>query len=236
MRRFLPLIGLAIVLSACSGEQGERAQQLLARAEAAQSRLSSATYEARMTLTMGGQKMALVMDGGGYFKGRRAGDQVLTMRTDGVPGIGAVNMRVLVRRGQASMTMNGRSFAMPVPARAKQQYDWSSTMLDLTRYVKDVSVREGRVVNGESGATISGVIDTEAMLKAASKLDVVAQAANLDNFAGSLGDIHAAVFVAQRTGLIRSAVIGMSMEAEGEKADIELTYRLKSTNRAVAGL
>jgi hypothetical protein len=132
--------------------------------------------------------------------------------------------------------MNGRSFAMPVPARAKQQYDWSSTMLDLTRYVKDVSVREGRVVNGESGATISGVIDTEAMLKAASKLDVVAQAANLDNFAGSLGDIHAAVFVAQRNGLIRSAVIGMSMEAEGEKADIELTYRLKSTNRAVAGL
>jgi hypothetical protein len=236
MRRFLPLIGLAIVLSACSGEQGERAQQLLARAEAAQARLSSATYEARMTFTMDGREMGLVMDGGGYFKGRRAGDQVLTMRTDGVPGIGAVNMRVLVRRGHASMTMNGRSFAMPVPARTKQQYDWSRTMLDLTRYVKDVSVREGRVVNGEAGATISGVIDTEAMLKAASKLDVVAQAANLDKFAGSLGDIHAAVFVAQRTGLIRSAVIGMSMEAEGKKADIELSYRLKSTNRAVAGL
>lgn len=236
MRRFLPLIGIAIVLSACSGEQGERAQQLLARAEAAQARLSSATYEARMTFTMDGQKMSLVMDGGGYFKGRRAGDQVLTMRTDGVPGVGAVNMHLLVRGGQASMTMNGRRFSLPISATAKRQYDWSSTMLDLTRYVKDVSVRDGRVVNGEAGATISGVIDTEAMLKAASKLDVVAQAANLDKFAGNLGDIHAAVFVAQRTGLIRSAVIGMSVEAEGKKADLELTYRLKSTNRAVAGL
>jgi hypothetical protein len=236
MRRFLPLIVLAIVLSACSGEQGERAQQLLTRAEAAQARLSSATYEARMTFMMDGQRMSLVMDGGGYFKGRRAGDQVLTMRTDGVPGVGSVNLHLVVKRGQASMTMNGRRFSLPAPSTAKQQYDWSSTMLDLTRYVKDVSVRDSRVVNGESGATISGVIDTEAMIKAASKLDVVAQAANLDKFADNLGDIHAAVFVAQRTGLIRSAVIGMSMEAEGKKADIELTYRLKSTNRAVAGL
>lgn len=236
MRRFFFLILCAAALSACSGDEGERAQQLLARAEAAQARLSSATYEARMTFTMDGQKMSLVMDGGGYFKGRRAGDQLLTMHTEGVPTLGAINMQMLVRGGRATMTMNGRRFSLPVPATAKQQYDWSSTMLDLTRYVKDVSVREERVVNGELGATIAGVIDTEAIVKAASKLDAFAQAANLDKLAGNLGDINAAVFVAQRTGLIRSAVLGMSMEAEGKKADIELTYRLKSTNRAVAGL
>jgi hypothetical protein len=236
VRRLFSLILCATAFSACSGEQGERAEKLLARAEAAQARLTSATYEARMTFTMDGQKMSLVMDGGGYFKGRRAGDQLLTMHTEGVPTLGAVKMQMLVRRGQATMTMNGRRFSLPVPATAKQQYDWSSTMLDLTRYVKDVSVREGRVVNGELGATIAGVIDTEAIVKAASKLDALAQAANLDKLAGNLGDIHAAVFVAQRTGLIRSAVLGMSMEAAGKKADIELTYRLKSTNRAVAGL
>jgi hypothetical protein len=236
VRRFFFLILCAAALSACSGDEGERAQQLLALAEAAQARLSSATYEARMTFTMDGQKMSLVMDGGGYFKGRRAGDQLLTMRTEGVPTLGAINMQMLVRGGRATMTMNGRRFSLPVPATAKQQYDWSSTMLDLTRYVKDVSVREERVVNGELGATIAGVIDTEAIVKAASKLDAFAQAANLDKLAGNLGDINAAVFVAQRTGLIRSAVLGMSMEAEGKKADIELTYRLKSTNRAVAGL
>jgi hypothetical protein len=236
VRRFFFLILCAAALSACSGDEGERAQQLLARAEAAQARLSSATYEARMTFTMDGQKMSLVMDGGGYFKGRRAGDQLLTMHTEGVPTLGAINLQMLVRGGRATMTMNGRRFSLPVPATAKQQYDWSSTMLDLTRYVKDVSVREERVVNGELGATIAGVIDTEAIVKAASKLDAFAQAANLDKLAGNLGDINAAVFVAQRTGLIRSAVLGMSMEAEGKKADIELTYRLKSTNRAVAGL
>jgi hypothetical protein len=188
-----------------------------------------------MTFEMDGQKMSLVMDGGGYLKGRRAGDQLLTMRTDGVPALGAVNMQLVVRRGHASMNLNGRRFSMPLPATARRQYDWSSTMLDLARYVKEVNVREGRVVNGEAGATIAGVLDTVSMVKAAS-LDVVAQAANLGDMASNLGDMRVAVFVAQRSGLIRSAVLGMSIEAEGKKADIELTYRLKSTNKGVPGL
>jgi hypothetical protein len=226
----------AIALTACSGEQGERAQQLLARAEAAQAGLTSATYEARMTFELDGRTMSLVMDGGGYFKGRRAGDQLLTLRTDGLPAAGAVDVQLLVRGGRASMSVNGRRFSMPLPANQKQQYDWSSTMLDLARFVKDVRVRENRVANGEAGATIAGVIDTEAMVEAMSKLDGVAQAARLDQLGGNLGDIRAAVFVAQRTGLIRSALIGMSMEAEGKKADVTLSYRLKSTNKAVAGL
>jgi hypothetical protein len=238
MRRFLSLALAAVALSACSGEQGERAQQLLARAEAAQARLGSATFEARLAFAMEGQRMSLVMNGGGYFKGRRAGDALLTMRTEGVPGAGAVNMQVLVRRGQASMSMNGRRFSLPVPATAtaKRQYDWSGTMLDLTRHVKKVKVRERRVVNGEAGATIAGVIDTESMLRAASKLAVMPQAPSLDKLAGNLGDIHAAVFVGERTGLIRSAVITMSLEAEGKKADVEVSYRLTSTNTGVPGL
>jgi hypothetical protein len=73
-------------------------------------------------------------------------------------------------------------------------------MLELARYVKDVKVREDRVVNGERGAT------------------------------------HAARFVAERSGLIRSAVVTMSTEAQGQKADLEVRYRLRSTNRTVAGL
>lgn len=55
-------------------------------------------------------------------------------------------------------------------------------------------------------------------------------------FADRLGDIHGAVFSSQPTGLVRIAVITMSMEGEGGNAEIELSYRLKSTNGAVAGL
>ena len=236
MRRLAALALAVLPLAACSGEQGERAQQLLNRAQVAQARLTSASYEARMTFVMDGRRFSLVMDGGGYFKGPRAGDHLLTMRTDGVPEVGPVNMQLLVRRGQASMSMNGQRFSLPMSAAAKPQYDWSGTMLDLARYVKNVRVLEGRVANGERGSTITGVIDTASMVTTASKLDAVAEAASLENFADKLGDIHAAVFLSERTGLIRSAVITMSMEAEGKKADIELTYRLNSTNKAVAGL
>jgi hypothetical protein len=241
MRRLAVLALAAFALAACSGEHGERAQQLLTRAEAAQARLASATFEARMSFSVDGQNFGLVMDGGAYMKGRRAGDGILSMRTEGVPGMN-FTMEAVVRRGQVSTSVNGQRFSMRVPApAAKQQFDWSGTMLDLARYVKDVRVREGRVVNGEPGATITGVLDTGEMLEAVAKLEPLAKAAGPSPFdvgelLDHLGDVRAAVFVAERSGLIRSAVIGMTMEAEGKKAKIELTYRLKSTNRAVPGL
>jgi hypothetical protein len=237
MRRLAALSIAVLALTACSGEQGERAQALLTRAQVAQSKLQSATYEARMTFSVDGQRFAMVMNGGGYLKGRRAGDQRLSLRTQGAPGVGAVDMQLLVVRGRLSMTMNGRSYSIPAPAAAAtRQGDWSATMADLAQFVKRVKVYENRVVNGERGATVAGVIDTEAMVKTAAKLSAFGAAANLEDAAGKLGDIHAALFVSERTGLIRSAVITMSMEAQGKKADVELTYRLDSTNRAVPGL
>jgi hypothetical protein len=238
MRRLAVLALAVLPLTACSGEQGERAQQLLARAQAAQARLTSASFDARVTFVMDGQRFSLVMDGGGYLKGPRAGDAIFSMRTEGVPGAGSFSMQGSVRRGRLSMSMNGQSFTLPGSGTVatKQQFDWSGTVLDVARYVKNVRVREGRVVNGERGATITGVIDTKELLQAVSKLDTFTRAANVDAFGGKIGDIHAAVFVAQRTGLIRSAVITMSMEADGKKADLELTYRLSAVNRAVAGL
>lgn len=51
-----------------------------------------------------------------------------------------------------------------------------------------------------------------------------------------LSDVRVALFVAQRSGLIRSAVISLGIEAEGKEAELQLTYRLDSVNRAIAGL
>jgi hypothetical protein len=235
-----PLLAV-LVLVGCSGEQGERAQQLLNRAQTAQARLSSMSYEMRMTFGFEGQSFSLVMDGGGYLKGRRAGDQVMAIRMDGIPGLGAMNADMVLRGGRLTMSMNGQRTTLTVPAAAKQQYDWSSTMLDLARYVKRVQVREGRVVNGEAGATVSGVIDTEGLIKAASKLQSFSQVAgqaapDMSELAEHVSDTRAALFVSSRTGLIRSAVVGLSVEAEGKRLQMDLTYRLKNVNRPIAGL
>jgi hypothetical protein len=238
MRRIPALVLAALALSACSGEQGERAQQLLTRAETAQARLRSIAFDAKVTFVMDGRRFSLVMDGGGYLKGARAGDALFSMRTDGVPGGQNFKLQATVRRGRVSMSMNGQHFSTPATGTTSKpgRLDWSGTMLDLAQYVKDVRVREGRLVNGERGATISGVIDTRELLKAVAKLDTFTKAANFGDFDGKVSDIHAALFVADHSGLIRSALITMSMEADGKKADLEVTYRLKSTNRAVAGL
>lgn len=236
MRRLAALFAALLALTACSGEEGERAQTLLTRAQVAQSKLQSATYSARMTFSVDGRRFSMVMDGGGYLKGRRAGDQRLSMRTEGVPGVGAVDMELLVRGGQLSMTMNGRTYSVPRSSSTSGQTNWATTMADLTRFVKRVKVYDNRVVNGEAGATVSGVIDTEAMVEAAARLNAFGSVPNIDGALDKLGDIHAALFVSKHTGLIRSAVITMSMEAQGKQADVEVTYRLDSTNSAVPGL
>jgi hypothetical protein len=241
MRRAAAPLLAVLVLVGCSGEQGERAQQLLTRAQAAQARLTSMSYEMRMTFGIEGQSVSLVMDGGGYLKGRKAGDQVMSMRLDGVPGLGAMNANMVLRGGRLTMNLNGQQTSLTVPASAKQRYDWSSTMLDLARYVKRVQVREGRVVNGEPGATVSGVIDTEGLIKAASKLQSFSQVAgqsapDMSELAEHVSDTRAALFVSSRTGLIRSAIVGLAVEAEGKELKMDLTYRLKTVNQAIAGL
>jgi hypothetical protein len=241
MRRLAAPLLAVLVLAGCSGEQGERAQQLLTGAQSAQARLTSMSYEMRMTFGMEGQNVSLVLDGGGYLKGRKAGEQVMTMRMEGIPGLGAMNAHMVLRGGTLTMSANGQRTSLTVPESAKQQYDWSGTMLDLARYVKRVQVREGRVVNGEPGATVSGVIDTEGLLKAASKLQPFSQVAgqpapDMSELAEHISDTRAALFIASRTGLIRSAVVGLSVEAEGKELKMDLTYRLKSINRPIAGL
>lgn len=241
MRRLAAPLLAVLVLVGCSGEQGERAQELLTRAQSAQARLTSMSYEMHMTFGMQGQNLSLVLDGAGYVKGRRAGDQVMTMRMEGIPGLGAMNANMVLRGGRLEVSANGQRTSLTLPESARQQYDWSGTMLDLARYVKRVRVREGRVVNGELGATVSGVIDTEGLIKAASRLQSFSQAAgqsapDLSEVAEHVSDTRAALFVSSRTGLIRSAVVGLSFEVEGRELTMDLTYRLKSVNRPVAGL
>jgi hypothetical protein len=181
------------------------------------------------------------MDGGAYLEGRRAGEQLMTMRMDGLPGLGAMNLRMVLRGGRMTTTMNGRSVSTAVPASARHEYGLSGTMIELSRYVKQVRVREGRVVNGEHGATVSGVIDTQDLLKAVTKLQSFTQATgqatpDISDLVEHVGDTRAALFISGRTGLIRSAVVGLTVEDDGDKIDLDITYRLASVNGPVPGL
>lgn len=241
MRRFAAPVLAVLALTGCAGEQGERAQALLTRAQVAETRLTSSNYEARVAFEIEGHKVALVLDGGAYLRGPRAGDQALSMRLDGIPGMGSMQMGMALRGQSLVLDVNGNRSSMTVPAGSRQQYDWSSVMRELGRHVKKVRVRENRVVNGEVGATVAGVIDTEGLLKSVLRMQSLWQASggspvDMSELAEHVSDTRAALFISRRTGLIRSAVVGFAVEQDGKKLQVDITYRLKNVNRAVPGL
>src|SRR5215218_1195973 len=81
----LALATTAFVVSACSGADAKRPRELLAQTNAAQAKVRSASYDVRVVVSAESQRYTMLMNGGGYFKGRRAGDRFLIMRGEGLP-------------------------------------------------------------------------------------------------------------------------------------------------------
>ena len=240
MRRLSWFLLLAFALVGCSGEDDQRAQGLLERARVAESNVRSASFSATLSVAAEGQRFSIVLEGGGYRRGPRAGEGFLQMRGgDGLPV--PLDFAVVMRGGRAHLRMGGtwRSFALTARTGgvASSSADAGALVRELTRHVKDVSVTDG-VVNGESGWTIAGTIDTAGLVEAAAGLAPLSEAAGQRFDAGRLrdlvGDTRAVLFVCARTGLIRSAVVTLSLEAEGRSAELRFTYRLAGVNRPVA--
>jgi len=233
------LAGAASVLSACSGADAQRANELLARAHAAQSKVVSASYDVRVVVSAGDQRYSLVMSGGGYFKGRRAGDQFMTMRGEGLPA--PMSFELVSVGGRAVVRTNGRTQSFPLPAgtTSAQTSNWTAIVGNLARYVKSVEVRDRSIVAGTRGTTVSGVIDTAGLVKAAAGMNIFSRAAGagtqaFDEMTKTLGDTRVVLFIADRTHLIRSAAITLELKGAGQGAKVELFYNLRGVNRPVA--
>jgi hypothetical protein len=235
--RALLLVAALCLLPACSGADAERARDLLAAAQAAQSKLVSATYDVRVVVSQGDQSYTLVMNGGGYLKGRRAGDQFLSMRGEGLPV--PLQFDLVSAGGRVAVRANGRSQSFPIPAggAGAQSSNWAAIVGDLARYVKSVDVRENTVVAGTRGTTVAGVIDTAGLVRAAAGLTTFSQAAgapSVDEMTKNFGDTRIVLFIAARTHLIRTAVINMDLKAGGKTAKLQVFYAVRTVNRPVA--
>ena len=245
MRRLVTLVLVAFVAIAagCSGAEGERAQELLLQAEAAEQNVRSASFEVELTALYDGQQLALTLRGGGYSKGKRAGDMFVEASTSGA--LGVYDFGFVANRGSLSMRTNGDWQRLPASAAARASLGTvgsrdlgSAAFLELARYVKSVRVTEGQIVNGESTATISGTIDTAGLVEAMVKLEGLSEltggaAPDLSELSDHVGDTHAAIAISERTHLIRGAVVNLTVDAEGKKVDIQLVYRLRDVNKPV---
>jgi hypothetical protein len=237
MLRRAAAVTFVLLLVGCGGAEGQRAQELLAQAEAASRQVSTASYELELSFAAKGQSVRLELEGSGYLKGPRAGDQVARMR--GTGPFGGVAFDFVVVGNQFHGGVNGRWQTVPIPAGQRNPPQLGPEALaKLTPYVKQVSVQEGQLVNGERIASVSGVLDTEGLVKAMAGLDafsgVVGQSGpDLAELAEHLGDVHAVLAISEETHLLRSAIIDLTVENEGEKIDVQVIYRLKDVNKPV---
>lgn len=231
------MLAVAFVGAACRGPQALEAQQLLQQSQAAQARLSSATYEAQLEVSFEGRRIELTMGGGAYLKGPHKGDQFLSMSTSGLPS--PFGAEFVSRGGRYWVRLNGSWQALPVaPGVSAPDSGLDTTAwLELARYVKDVRVTEGRELHGERVTTVTGVIDTAGLVGALSKLSGLQQRSfagpDLSELRKHVGDIHAVLFVSDRTLLIRGAVLTTTLDFQGHEVELRIVYRLLGVNRPV---
>ena len=126
--------------------------------------------------------------------------------------------------------MNGKSGSMGADA-----------FQELARYVRDVRVAEHQQIGGKPVTTIAGEIDTAGMLKAMTKLGSLsgpggeqpAFSFDLDDLGLEFGDIKAVLSIDEGTQLLVTALVTLSMEAQGQTLEFELRYRLTSSNEPI---
>jgi hypothetical protein len=239
IRLLATVLGAAFLLSGCSTEEGNRAQELLQQAEQAQAQLRSATFEASVGFLMEGKQVDLALKGAASKEGAW-----LSLHATGIPEAAGKDFQIVVRGDRAWVsTTNGEWASMPVP---KEMNGMSGSMgagafQELARYVRDVRVAEHQQIDGKPVTTIAGEIDTTGMIKAMAKLGSLSGPGgenpgfsfDLDDLGIKFGDIKAVLSIDESTHLLSTALVTLGMEAQGKTLDFEIRYRLTSSNEPV---
>ena len=229
----------AFLLSGCSSAEGTRAQELLQQAEQAQEQLDSATFEANIGVVMDGKQIKVALEGAASKEGA-----AFSMHMTGLPDAGSEDFQFVVRGNSAWMSdTDGHWASLPVPEglNGKSSSMGADAFQELARYVKDVRVVEHQLIGGKPVATIAGEIDTAGMLQAFAKLGSLPGTGaedggfsfDLDDLGIKIGDIKAVLSIDEGTHLLDAALVTVAIEAEGEKLELKVQYRLTSVNEPV---
>jgi hypothetical protein len=227
MRRALALLCLsaAAVAAGCSGADATEAQALLAQSDAAFAHVRSARFNAHLTMTGGPHEIGMTMTGGGYVRGRRAGDFYMVATADNLP---FGELAVTSKSGRMSVTLDGSPIAnVPTPPTKDQN---PLAVAEFSQYVKDVKVEHGRLIGGQPMAKISGTIDTAGLAKGL--LGDVADGSGLD-LSDSLDDTHVVLYVSEATKLPMRCLIDMGLDVAGQKVEMHLDFAYTSYNERV---
>ena len=226
--------------SAISSGDGQRAQEILQAATAAQANVESLSFGLRVWGEAQGQSLQLKMDGGGYVKGERAGDFFMRGSME-MPGVPRTGFQLVVRNGRTFAEFAGLWQELPATqASSTQDAELEQRLagFDITRYVTDVEVTNGTTFLGEPVTKIVGVIDTAALFDG-----FVGQLGDLSTLGGDsltsevsrhLGDTRAVLYVSDETHLLRAALVTIAFEDDqGQPVELHVDFAVRSVNEPV---
>jgi hypothetical protein len=232
MRRMVALLLLtacAAVAAGCSGQDAQEAQQLLAQSQAASAKVRSATFTLRFSLSGGPQEFSMTMRGGGYMRGKHAGDMYATVTS---ASLGFPQFVIVQRNGLLTGAVDGQRLpSMPAPGGESSPLD----LLELGRYVEDVSVEHGKLIDGQPMTKLAGVVDTAGLVKEAlSPLGGMTALGGSDlDFSEMLGDMRVVLYISDATHLPMRGLVDIPMKAEGEELDMHIDFAYTSVNEGV---
>jgi outer membrane lipoprotein-sorting protein len=232
VRRVLLLLALAVsllALAACSGADAKKAEDLLAQSRAAAKSVRSESFTMKVQVDANGQSAEVNAQGGMVLKGTGAGDFYATMSTV-VPGTASPMNVVMVKRGHSmTMTTNGVSKTVPLPAGMKPSSATGFDLNAITPYVKDVSVSTVDV-GGRTEDEVVGTIDGDSLL---SNLPGVGKGM-LSAFGASMGNIKVSLFIPRDTHLVETALLDMTMHIAKQSMHMSMSYAVTGVNQPVA--
>jgi len=231
VRRVFLLLALAVsplALAACSGADAKKAEDLLAQSRAAAKSVRSESFTMKVQVDAAGQSAEVDAQGGMVLKGTGAGDFYATMNTN-VPGTASPMNVVMVKRGHSmTMTTNGMSRTVPIPAGMKPSSAAGFDLNAITPYVKDVSVSTVEV-SGRTEDEVVGTIDGDSLL---SNLPGVGKGM-LSAFGASMGNIKVSLFIPRDTHLVETALLDMTMHIAKQSMHMSMSYAVTGVNQPV---
>jgi hypothetical protein len=225
----LLLAATATVAAGCSGRDAREAQDLLTQSQAAFANVRSATFTAQLSVTGGPEALELQMAGGGYEKGKHAGDFYVLVTASNLPFHEVV---VVQRSGHASMRVDGASLGeFPLPPRQDDPVD----LVDFAQYVKDVRVEKGKLIDGETMTKLTGVIDTKGLVEGSlGSLGGIATAGGSGfDFSDAFGDTRVVLYLSETTQLPMRGLVDIPMKVAGEKILLRMDFAYTSFNEKV---
>jgi hypothetical protein len=230
MRRFAPALALLAVLAAtsgCAGPDGQRAQELLARADQALAEAESFRLAARVWMETPVGNFTVVLNGG--LTTKKGGAAFLTVSSPDVPEFPAMTV---LARGSSVWIKEGRRWTQTsMPESEPLALDG----LKLTPYVKNVKVSDGHVVGGEPAVKIVGVFDTSAFLGAflTAELGGAVPAGMLGDVSSSFEDTRVVIFLSEITHFPLRMLVDVSAEEDGEEVGMHLDLALLDVNEPI---